>query len=320
MDNKNIVAIGGGTGLSILLSGLRKYSDNVTAIVTVADDGGSSGRLRKDLNMLPPGDIRSCLLALANTKESMEKLFSYRFDNGDLKGQSFGNLLIAAMNEIYGDFGIAVKETSEVLNITGQVLPVTLDKMDLVAELENGKKFLGESGIPKFSRKENSPIKKMFLENSEVKILDDCLEAIEKADLIILGPGSLYTSVIPNLLINNMVDAIMDANAKVIYICNVMTQAGETDGYGVVDHVEGILKHSREGMIDYCFVNTKEINEDVLKNYFIEDSIPVLLKFDDEEKLKKLDIELVTGDFIEIKQGYVRSDSIKISEKILSLI
>lgn len=319
MKNKNIVAIGGGTGLSVLLSGLRKFSDNITAIVTVSDDGGSSGKLRKDLGMLPPGDIRACLLALSNTKESMEKLFSYRFDTGDLKGQSFGNLLIAAMNEIYGDFGIAVKESSEVLNITGKVLPVTLDKMDLVAELENGKKFLGESGIPKFSLKENSPIKKMFLENSEVKILDSCLKAIEEADIIVLGPGSLYTSIIPNLLINKMVDAIIESKGKTAYICNVMTQPGETDGYSVTDHINGILKHSKKGILDYALVNTKSIDEDILRNYYIEDSLPVILKEEDKKNLDDLGIELITGDFIDIKAGYIRSNSINLSKKLLSL-
>lgn len=317
---EKVVVIGGGTGLSVLLSGLKKFTKDLTAIVTVADDGGGSGKLRADLGMLPPGDIRANLLALSNTKESMEKLLNFRFHSGELKGQSFGNLFLAAMNEIYGDFGIAVRETSEVLNITGKVLPVTLDQMDLVAELENGKKFLGESAIPKFSIKENSPIKKMYLDNSEVKILDDCLDAIEDADLIVLGPGSLYTSVIPNLLINNMVDAIMDSKAKTVYICNVMTQTGETDGFGVFEHVEAILNHSQENMLDYCIANSRKLDSKDSRRYILEDSLQVLPTNIDEMKLRDLGIELITGDFIDVKAGYVRSNAINISEFLLKIV
>lgn len=313
MKDKNVVVIGGGTGLSVLLGGLKKHTDNITAIVTVADDGGGSGKLRKDLGMLPPGDIRACLLALSNTQEQLARLFSFRFGIGELKGQSFGNLFLAAMNEIYEDFGVAVKESSKVLNITGKVLPVTLDKMDLVAELENGKKFLGESAIPKFVKKENSKIKKMSLENSEVKILKDCLDAIEKADLIVLGPGSLYTSVIPNLLINEMADAIIDAKAKTVYICNVMTQAGETENFKIIDHVKAVLDHSKTDILDYCFANSTILDERQLKNYSLEDSTQVLPTEGEIEELKKLGIKLVTGDFIDTKEGYIRSDSENLS-------
>lgn len=309
MKDKNVVVIGGGTGLSVLLGGLKKHTNNITAIVTVADDGGGSGKLRKDLGMLPPGDIRACLLALSNTQEQLEKLFSFRFGTGELKGQSFGNLFLAAMNEIYEDFGVAVKESSKVLNITGKVLPVTLDKMDLVGELENGKKFLGESAIPKFAKKENSRIKKMSLENSEVKILDDCLDAIENADLLVLGPGSLYTSVIPNLLINKMSDAIINANAKTVYICNVMTQSGETEGFRVIDHVNAIINHSKKDIIDYCFANSTILEEKELKNYSLEDSSQVLPKEIDFKEMENLGIKLITGDFIDTKEGYIRSNS-----------
>lgn len=318
--NEKVVVIGGGTGLSVLLTGLKKFTKELTAIVTVADDGGGSGKLRADLGMLPPGDIRANLLALSNTRESMEKLLNFRFHHGELKGQSFGNLFLAAMNEIYGDFGIAIRETSEVLNITGKVLPVTLDQMDLVAELENGKKFLGESAIPKFATKENSPIKRMYLENSEVKILENCLKAIEEADLIVLGPGSLYTSVIPNLLINNMVDAILDSKAETVYICNVMTQIGETDNYGVYDHVKGILDHSKPGILDYCIANSRELDSKDSRRYILEDSVQILPTKIDEEKLSDLGIKLITDDFIDVKEGYIRSNSINISEYLLKII
>ncbi len=320
MEEKNIVVLGGGTGLSVLLGGLKKYAKNITAIVTVADDGGGSGKLRKDLGMLPPGDIRACLLALSNTQEQMEKLFSFRFSNGELKGQTFGNLFLAAMNEIYQDFGVAVKESSKILNITGNVFPVTLDEMDLVAELENGKKFLGESAIPIFSKKEKSKIKKMSLENSKVNILGDCLDAIEQADLIVLGPGSLYTSVVPNLLINKMVDAIVESKAKTVYICNVMTQSGETDDYGVYDHLRGILNHGKDGMVDYCIANTRKLDQVFLKSYKIEDSIQVLPSQRDEEELENLGVKLIKGDYIDTKEGYIRSDSEELSKTLIKLL
>lgn len=317
---KKIVVIGGGSGLSVLLTELKNYTKELTAIVTVSDDGGGSGKLRADLGMLPPGDIRANLLALSNTRDVMEKLLNFRFHTGELKGQSFGNLLLAAMNEIYGDFGIAVRKTGEVLNITGRVLPATLDQMDLVAELENGKKFLGESAIPKFSKRENSPIKRMHLENSEVNALEDCLEAIEQADLIVLGPGSLYTSVIPNLLIKNMVEAIMEAEAKKVYICNVMTQSGETDGYGVYDHVKGILNHGRPDMLDYCIANSKKLDSKESKRYIIEDSVQVLPNEVDEKKLSELSIKLLKGSYIDVRAGYIRSDAKAISETLLDII
>ena len=318
-QDKKIVAIGGGTGLSTLLSGLRKYTEHITAIVTVSDDGGGSGQLREDLNMLPPGDIRSCLLALANTQEQMEKLLRFRFANGMLKGQSFGNLFIAAMNEIYGDFGVAIREASSVLNITGRVMPVTLDKMDLIAELENGKKFLGESAIPKFALKENSPIKKMYLENDSVSILDECLVAIEEADLIVLGPGSLYTSIIPNLLVDKMSNAIIKSKAKTVYICNVMTQPGETDNYGVFDHVNALINHSSEDIIDYCVANTEILDKRVSDKYYLENAVQVLPTKEDVGNLRKYNIELVTGEFIEEVNNYVRHDSAGICECLLNI-
>ena len=264
LNGPKVVVIGGGTGLSILLRGLKKYTPNITAIVTVADDGGGSGVLREDLGMLPPGDIRACLLALANTEPTMEKLLQYRFDNGVLKGQSFGNLFIAAMNGIYGSFEMAIKETSNVLAITGRVYPMTLEKVKLFAELENGEIVEGESNIPIIAMEKSSNIKRMFIDPKISNPLKESIEAIQQADLIVLGPGSLYTSVIPNLLINDIVNKIYEAKAPKVYISNVMTQPGETDGYDLMDHVQAILDHSRQDLLDYVIANIEEIPKNLI--------------------------------------------------------
>lgn len=315
----NVVVIGGGTGLSILLRGLKEYTSNITAIVTVADDGGGSGVLREDLGMLPPGDIRSCLLALANTEPTMEKLFQYRFNNGRLKGQSFGNLLIAAMNGIYGSFEMAIKEASNVLAITGRVLPMTLEEVQLFAELEDGKIVKGESNIPAVVENTGIKIRRMFINPKISNPLAEGVEAIKNADLIVLGPGSLYTSVIPNLLINNIVETIYKSKAPKLYISNVMTQLGETKGYDVMDHVDAILDHTKEGFLDYVIANTEMIPEDVLGKYITDGSRPVILKEEHREELKKRNIKLLEEDLVDIEKGYIRHDSKKISEILMNI-
>ncbi len=244
-----VVAIGGGTGLSTLLRGLKEHTDNITAIVTVADDGGSSGRLRRQLGVLPPGDFRICIAALADVESLMTQLFQYRFGEGEgLNGHSFGNLFIAAMAGVTGDFERALLESSRVLAVRGQILPSTLENVTLVAELQ-GEDASGESTEPQLVEGEShipesgKPIERVFLQPGSVPAYPGALRAILDADLIVAGPGSLYTSILPNLLVADIVTAIRASHAKKVYVCNLATQRGETDGYSVGDHVEALHRH-----------------------------------------------------------------------------
>ncbi|MBS4534797.1 YvcK family protein [Clostridium sp. D2Q-14] len=314
-----IVVLGGGTGLSVLLRGLKNYTANITAVVTVADDGGGSGILREDLGMLPPGDIRNCILALADTEPTMEKLIQYRFTEGNLKGQNFGNLFIAAMNGIYGNFEMAVKEMSNVLAVSGEVLPMTLQDTTLYAKLENGKVIKGESNITVTNEKIKSRIEKVFLKPQKLKPLNETINKIREADIILLGPGSLYTSVIPNLLVENITKELEKSKATKIYINNVMTQPGETDGYSVKDHVEAIIKHSSEKIIDYVITNNESLPKNILKRYSLDGASPVLLNSDDKEYLKEKDINIIEDKLIDIKKDYIRHDAEKLTEIISNL-
>lgn len=309
-QNTKVVAMGGGTGLSVLLSGLKHYTSNITAVVNVVDDGGSSGRLREDLGMLPPGDIRSCLVALANTETDLQRLFQYRFAEGELNGQSFGNLFLAAMNEVFGSFDIAVQKTANILAITGRVLQMTLEDVALVAELENNTTVQGESVIPDFVRMHQTSIRRVHMTHKDPRPLDATLEAIRDADLILLGPGSLYTSVMPNLLVGGIVEALQQAEAPVIYIGNVMTQSGETDGYTLGDHVRAIYRHTKQPFIDEVFYNTESIPNDIREHYYrIDQTVPVVLTEEDQAYFASLDIALHGGPFIEVKKNYIRHDS-----------
>ncbi|QEK11584.1 YvcK family protein [Crassaminicella thermophila] len=315
-----VVVIGGGTGLSVLLRGLKNFTSNITAIVTVADDGGGSGILREDLGMLPPGDIRNCILALANTEPIMENLLQYRFEEGQLKGQSFGNLLIAAMNGISGNFEEAIKKINDVLAVTGKVLPVTLEDITLYAKLKNGKIIKGESKIPKKVKEFKSRIEKVFIKPRGVKPLDDAVEEIYNADVIILGPGSLYTSIIPNLLVEDIAKAIRESSASKVYVTNVMTQPGETDEYGVWDHVKEIINYLNGPVIDYVFVNNEKIPVETLKKYASDGAVPIRLTKKDKEILYKNHIRVVEGPFVDIKKQYIRHDANKLSEMITKLV
>ncbi|MCD7779135.1 MAG: YvcK family protein [Candidatus Gastranaerophilales bacterium] len=291
-----IVAIGGGTGLSTMLKGIKKITNNITAVVTVGDDGGSSGKLREELGVLPPGDIRSCIAALADDEDLVAKLFQFRFkDCEGLSGHSFGNLFLTAMCAITGDMYRAVKESSKVLSIRGRVLPSTLDDMRLVAEMDDGSIIKGESNIPESGKK----IKHLFSEPDNCKALEDVIWAIHDADLIILGPGSLYTSVIPNLLIKDISKAVNDSKAKKIYVCNIMTQPGETDGFKVSDHVKTLISHAGyKKIMDAVLVNN-DLPSELLAPYKNAGSEPVIV---DKEEINKLGIEVVQKNLIEDKR------------------
>lgn len=320
-EQPKIVVIGGGTGLSVLLRGLKNYTKNITAIVTVADDGGSSGILREDLGMLAPGDIRSCLLALANTEPMMEKLLQYRFTEGNLKNQSFGNLFIAAMNGICGNFELAIKEMNNVLAVTGKVLPMTLEDVRLKARLNNDVVVKGESYIPEYCMENKVYIEQMYIEPEICKPSEEAITAIHDADIVVLGPGSLFTSIIPNLLVEGITEAIYKSKAKCVYISNVMTQPGETDNYTVTKHVKAILNHSQFNIIDYVIANSENIPNEVLFKYYNKDGAkPVILTEKDNEQLKDLDIELIKEHLVDIKRTYIRHEADKLSKLILSLL
>ena len=311
-----IVVVGGGTGLSTMLRGLKAFSSNLTAIVTVADDGGGSGVLRQDLGMLPPGDIRNCILALADTEPVMEKLLQYRFKDGMLKGQSFGNLFLAAMDGISDSFEEAVKKMSDVLAVTGRVLPVTLQDVKLCAQLEDGYVVKGESKIGKHNDFHKGKIESVYLEPILVKPLQEAIAAIQEADMIVLGPGSLYTSVMPNLLVPGIVDAIRKSNAIKTYVCNVMTQPGETEDYSVSDHVRAIEKHSYKGIIEYCIVNSADIPESLSKKYHEDGAATVKI---DADILERQGIKVIADHLVCINNNYIRHDTIRLSKTIISL-
>ena len=315
----HVVVIGGGTGQSIFLRGLKKITPNITAVVTVADDGGGSGVLRSDLGMLPPGDIRNCLLALANTEPTMQEVMQYRFEEGVLKGQSFGNLFLAAMNGLYGNFETAVYKLSEIFNITGRVLPVTLESIDLIAKLNNGNIIKGESKIPREVRNQKSKIEEVYLEPKDAKPLEEVINAIYDADYVIMGPGSLYTSIMPNLLVEGVVEAIKGTKAVKIYIPNVMTQPGETDGYDVLEHVKAINKHTKSNLIDYIIANNEIIPDNQFEKYKKDGANQVLLDKSQRITLKNMGIKIIEGDLIEIKNDYIRHHADSIFDIINSL-
>ena len=312
-----IVVIGGGTGLSTMLRGLKYYTSNITAIVTVGDDGGGSGDLREDLGMLPPGDIRNCILALADTEPLMEDLLQYRFKDGRLKNQSFGNLFLAAMAGISDNFEEAVQKMSSVLAVTGKVIPVTLDNMQLVAKLQNGNIVEGESQIPEEAIRQNSRIEELMIKPENATALKEALIAIKEADAIVMGPGSLYTSITSNLLVKDISKAVRKSNAIKIYISNIMTQPGETTGFKVSDHLKVLRKYGGRDIVDYVIVNTGEITDELKEKYSQEGAELVKL---DEEDIKGMGIKIVGENLVKINKGTVKHDADKLAEVLADTI
>jgi uncharacterized cofD-like protein len=308
-----VVVLGGGTGLSVLLRGLKRYPVDITAIVTVADDGGSSGRLRRDYDMPPPGDVRNVIAALSEVEPLVEKMFQHRFKVGDgITGHSLGNLLLAAMHDITGDFLTGIRELSRVLNVRGQVLPAAKNSIILSAELEDGTIVQGESKIPLSNKK----IRRVFLNDEYIEPLRESVKAIQEADLIVIGPGSLYTSILPNLLVGGISKAIREATAPRVYVCNVMTQPGETTDYTAGDHIQALIDHVGHNFIDVVIVNNETIPSEFLDLYLEEGASQVLF---DEERLKSFGIGLVCDNIIQYGT-LVRHDARRVSDLLLGLI
>lgn len=314
MDRKqNVVVIGGGTGMPVLLRGLKEYPIDLSAIVTVADDGGSSGRLRTELSMPAPGDIRNVIAALSEVEPMLLKLFQHRFVNGNgLSGHSMGNLLLAAMTSVTGDFYNGIKEISRVLNVKGNIYPIANQNMFLHAEMEDGEIIAGESNIPLSGK----VIKRVFLKPEIVLPLPEAIAAIKEAGLVVIAPGSLYTSTMPNLIVPEIGDALRDAKGKVVYVCNVMTQEGETTGYTAADHVKAITQHVGEGCIHSVLVHNKTIDETLQKKYAKENAEPVIY---DTDRLIDMGLEIIEADIIDYSKKILRHDTGKVA-KILSTL
>lgn len=311
-----IVAIGGGHGLSTMLRGLKHYSRDITAIVTMADDGGGSGMLRQDLGMLPPGDARSCVLALANTEPVMEQLMNYRFPEGSLAGQNFGNLLLAAFNGITGSFSEAVRRMGEVLAITGRVLPVTEENIHLQAQFEDGSTVFGESAIFYHKKKTRKRIHRVVLTPEHPAAFPETLTAIRRADIILIGPGSLYTSIIPNFLVTGITEAVKESRAYKIMVMNLMTQDGETDGYTASDHLRELLRHGEKGMVDACLANSSPVPEHLREEYRREGAGVMEI---DREQLDALGVKLYLSPLLSSHSEYARHDPALLAKAIMDI-
>jgi uncharacterized cofD-like protein len=315
-----IAVIGGGTGLSTLLHGLKLFSNNLTAIVTVADNGGSSGMLREDLGILPPGDIRNCILALADAEPVMSDLLNYRFQEGRLSGQNFGNLLIAAMNGIYGNFSDAVRNVSKVLAVKGKVLPVSLQDIQIGARLHDRSVIVGETEIGHRLATPDNAIEEIFMEPASAAALPEAIEALQQADVIVIGPGSLYTSIIPNLLFEEICHAIFVSRAVKVHICNIMTQPAETLGYDAARHLGAILQHARRdnarGFIDYVIVNNAWIDNRLIARYQLESAVPVMA---DRESIEQMGTKMVEAQLACVSSGVIRHDHTVLARTVLRL-
>ncbi|GAA0307742.1 putative cofD-like protein [Gracilibacillus halotolerans] len=313
-NEKKVVVIGGGTGMPVILRGLKEKPIDLSAIVTVADDGGSSGRLRSEMHMPAPGDIRNVIAALSDVEPMLMELFQHRFVKGNgLSGHSMGNLLLAAMTSVTGDFYTGIKEISRVLNVKGNIYPIANQDMFLHAEYEDGDIGVGESQIPQKGKR----IKRVFLKPNPVFPLPEAVNAVLEADLVVISPGSLYTSILPNLIVPQIVDALKTTKAKVVYVCNVMTQAGETSYYTASDHVQAIIDHIGEDCLQAVVVHNKTIDPEVKLVYAEENAEPVRY---DIERLKSMNLEVIEEDIVVEQNNSLRHDTHKVADVLLSLL
>lgn len=309
-----VAVIGGGTGMPVLLRGLKNMPIDLVAIVTVADDGGSTGRLRNEMAIPAPGDIRNVIAALSDAEPMLIELFQHRFQVGNgLSGHSLGNLLLAAMTSVTGDFYDGIKEISRVLNVKGTIYPISTENLSLHAKMEDGTVVSGESNIPLSNKK----IDHVFLSPQPVKPFNHAVQAIIDADLIVVGPGSLYTSIMPNLIVPSVQEALEKTTAKIVYVCNLMTQAGETTGYTASDHIEAINRHIGRGIVQSIIVHNEQIQEAIREKYAEENAEPVIY---DTDRLLALGLEIIEGDIINKQHPALRHDNDKIAELLYSLL
>jgi len=315
MVMKKIVVVGGGTGVPVVLKGLRDHCVDLVAVVSMVDDGGSTGRIRSEFNILPPGDIRRSICALSGAEDTLLKLFNYRFEKGTLAGHSFGNLLLASLREMTGDENKAIQEASKLMKVRGKVLPVTLDDSKLCAELEDGQLIVGETNIDIPKHDANLKIKRVFV-TPKARANDLVLEEIRSADLIVIGPGDLYTSIIPNLLIEGIPEAIEKSSAKKVYVCNLMTKHGETDGFSVSNFVSEIEEYLGKDILDFVIYNSGIYGLEILKKYKLENASQVKK---DKKTLSKFSCQFIGGR-VTTKSEQIRHDSKKIARIILGLL
>ncbi|GGD07950.1 gluconeogenesis factor [Pontibacillus salipaludis] len=300
--------------MPVLLRGLKSFPIDLSAIVTVADDGGSSGRLREELSMPAPGDIRNVIAALSDAEPMLLDLFQHRFQNGNgLSGHSMGNLLLAAMNSITGDFFHGIKEISRVLNVKGNIFPIANQNMFLHAEMMDGSVVSGESKIPTSGKK----IKRVFLSPEPVQPLPEAVKAVKEADLVVIAPGSLYTSTLPNMIVSQIGDALRETQGEVVYVCNVMTQHGETTDYTASDHVQAIQDHIGEGCLHSIVVHNQIIDDEVRKMYAVEHASPVI---NDQDRLREMGVNVIEGDIIDQNQTSLRHDTTKVAKLLYSML
>jgi uncharacterized cofD-like protein len=331
MKKNNIVTISGGTGGFVLLSGLKKYPVNISAILSMADDGGSTGRLRDELGVLPPGDVRQCLVALSDSSEMLRELMNYRFEKGGLKGHNFGNLLLTALEKINGDFSKGVREAAEILNVKGEVLPVTNENMRMFVELKNGKVIKGENELDHNREIQKMGIKKIYL-RPQVKANRDALEKISKADLIVIGPGDLYGSILPNLLVKGIKEAICKSKAKVVFNCNLTNKKGQTEGYDLDDYVSQISKHLGCNRINFVTFNIQPYPAKLVKKYEKREGKNMIVKLEEKKNknrtykvtkgklLNDRGVKRQKGDPIPHTRSFIRHDSDKLAEIIMSIL